>query len=294
MTRTDELPLLTWNLHGLPFTRRWRLRCQRLREAIFRFTPQPQVLLFSELWRWRYWEELQSTLEPDYMPLLVGARQAFFPPGGHAVFLHRTSPWCVRDLTFVRYTSSAPRWRVWEGDGLAGKGVSVLVLDSPRARVAILHTHLQAQYGARTYGQVRALQWEQLTELARWWASSASVVCAVGDFNTRPSEPLFIAQAAHWLDLTADLRQRCQRPSTTIHSDVEWIDYVLLFRDARGASVRAHLMPHPACAPCGAISDHYGLYAHLELVNTIDADAPASGRQQARGPERIPFAGRPR
>lgn len=265
MSGARGLSLLSWNLHGLPFTLHWHRRCLTLAAYVRTLDPKPDLLLFSEVWLRPYWSALRQNLHPDFTPLPVINRFLIGPVGGLVAFLRRCSTWRLEEMRFEALQQSGPWWRLWEGDGLARKGIQTLCLRSSTRTVVVLHTHFQAQYGSRSYTEVRAAQWAQLNHCATALARFATVVCTVGDFNTKPEETIFLNQLEHWIDLTDPLRANGKAKSTTLENSQEWIDYILLWRPKASAikTTRLHLatgMPHR-----GNISDHYGLLAHLEI-----------------------------
>ena len=50
------------------------------------------------------------------------------------------SPWQLDATEFTPFRDSAPWWRIWEGDGLAGKGVQRITLRRSEATVHLLGT----------------------------------------------------------------------------------------------------------------------------------------------------------
>jgi endonuclease/exonuclease/phosphatase family metal-dependent hydrolase len=138
------------------------------------------------------------------------------------------------------------------------------VLERATRRAAILHTHMQAQYGLRTYARVRRHQWAQLTQRAFSALASASFVCAAGDLNTMPTEGVFTSYGRYWQDLSAPLRQAGVR-STTIQRADEWIDYVLALAPTATRIRSCSLSLLDARDSFGVISDHHGLVASFEL-----------------------------
>ncbi len=264
MRTGQNLVVLTWNLHGLPFARRWKERVERFAERVNRVGVPVDLLLCNEVWLGPHERVLREALSPSFVSLnLPDLRR---PAGGLVAYLHRNSAWRLVHQRFQPFRHSAPWWRLWEGDSIGGKGIRTLVLEyDDNERVAILQTHLQAQYGPRTYTRVRHHQWSQLTQRAFSALASASFVCAAGDLNTTPTENVFAAYARYWVDLSATIRQTGPR-STTIHHSEEWIDYVLAVAPTafRLRSYTTELID--ARDGSTVISDHHGILARLELA----------------------------
>lgn len=262
MNAAPELGLLHWNLHGLPFTRGWSLRTALLAERLAALQPTPDFLLFCEVWLPGYAAELADALRPHFR--IVRPLEGWRPAGGLVTFHHCASPWKVERATFHPFQSAAPWWRIWEGDGFGGKGIRHLALHTPGGRAAVLHTHVQAQYGKRTYAGVRARQATQLTRLAAELAAAGAMVLAVGDLNTLPGERVFRRLSGYWHDLTTTLRDGLPDPTTT-GSPGEWIDYGLAFI---GSQPPPPLLASQRLSPRQGrveISDHYGLYLRVRL-----------------------------
>lgn len=263
MNGAESLVLLCWNLHGLPWSWHWGRRCNSVARWVRATRPQPDLLLFSEVWLRAHWSVLREALRPEFHPVSTIGDFGLGPRGGLAAFFRRASAWTIEEESFEPLRSSAPWWRVWEGDGLARKGIHTLVLRGTSRRVVVLHTHFQAQYGRRTYARVRAAQWAQLADCARARARGATAVCAAGDFNTTPHEHLLVHQLEHWIDLTESLRNSGASKGTTVHEPHEWIDYVLLWRSAAEAVKATDVQLAYGITTDGHVSDHHGLLAQF-------------------------------
>ncbi len=263
MRIAQNLVVLTWNLHGLPFARRWKERVKRFAERVKRLGVPVDLLLCSEVWLGPHEHVLREALSPSFVSLNFPDLRR--PAGGLVAYLHRNSAWRLAHQRFQLFRHAAPWWRLWEGDFIGGKGIRTLVLEHDNHRVAILHTHMQAQYGPRTYARVRGHQWSQLTQRAFSALASASFVCAAGDLNTMPTEDVFAAYARYWLDLSADIRQTGPR-STTVHHSEEWIDHVLALAPT-ACQLRSYTTELiDARDEEALISDHHGILARLELA----------------------------
>ena len=96
---------------------------------------------------------------------MLRARPARRTNGGLLTFVRVAAGWIVRGQPeFRRYDSSAPAWKIWEGDGLSGKGALIVSLERNGERVFAVNTHLQAEYPSSNYSSVREAQLSQLAE----------------------------------------------------------------------------------------------------------------------------------
>lgn len=254
-----QLRLVTWNLHGPPLARRQKERFREAAQHILGSTPPlPDLVLLQEVWFRSAAAHLIEILGPHYQAIDVPPTSFPGRAGGLLTLLRRDSGWSLAEHAFEAFRSNAPAWRIWEGDGMASKGVQQLTITSGSQRVVVLNTHLQAQYGERSYPEVRAGQVHQLNTLVRKIPSELPIVIA-GDFNTRPSEELYTRLTDTWIDLTEGLRQRCTC-GTTVADDKpeEWIDYVFV-RRIPGWRVHAERTERLECTTVDAPSDHHGL-----------------------------------
>jgi len=228
-----ELRLLSWNVHGTPRTPERPQRLDRIAAEVL-----------------------------DRNPDVVR-------PGGLLACVRRLGPWRVLESSFRQYRMAAPRWRVWEGDGIGRKGIQRLDLAADGHRAVVLNTHLQASYPRNGHANVRGRQLLELRSIASTVDGRAAVLAA-GDLNTRPEDAEYRHITAAWVDLTAAARAR-DAAGTCLNgdgSDAGWLDYVL----AR---------PHPAwqvtaaaaerivnVRPDHPYSDHHGLDVTVRLVRT--------------------------
>jgi endonuclease/exonuclease/phosphatase family metal-dependent hydrolase len=264
-----RIRVISWNLHATPVAPRVLPRLLAAAAELLR--RQPDLILLQEIWRAPYAAVLAGLLAPDYEPLGRTGGAAWTPPGGLLPFLRRSSGWRLRDHGFERFRAAAPAWKIWEGDGLAGKGVQTVVLEradapdargAPETRLVALHTHLQAAYRPGQYAAVRR---EQLGQLG---AIAASVdarlpLLAAGDLNSDADDPLLYPEiTGRFEDLSRPLRDRCG--CGTVAGESRWIDYVLARRgqswraSASVELIRSPRRDHP-------YSDHQGLDARVRF-----------------------------
>jgi endonuclease/exonuclease/phosphatase family metal-dependent hydrolase len=184
--------------------------------------------------------------------------------------------------------------RLRHGDYWGGKGFALLGIETPGGPVALVDTHLHAQYDADAADEYLGERAGQVVELVAGLSGVAAPLVAAGDFNLREDQPLYrvltglggLRDTAAEIDareptVLASNPYRSQRPQASAR-----IDY-LFVRDGieRGIRVRSverifdealRLGGEPAAA-----SDHAGLLAELEI------GAPAAAR-----PALDPEAGR--
>lgn len=269
-----QIRLATWNLHTPPFAPR---RSQRLRAAARHLKdgpgPKPDLLLFQEIWSEAFWRELAQALSPDYVPSLPGEGAGTAARSGLASFLRRDSGWRAAGHRFEVFHSKGPPWRIWEGDGLAEKGFEIVDLQREGLRLALVNTHLQAQYPPRHYTDVRRRQIAQIREaIAR--IPDSRLLLAGGDWNTTPRGPLYHELTAFLEDLTAAYREHC-RCGTFVaeEGDGAWLDY-LFSRPSRHWQLHVEGVERlESQTPDHPFSDHHGLVAGLRAEPRGEASA---------------------
>ena len=187
--------------------------------------------------------------------------------GGLVLLVRRDGAFRAEDdsLRFRRFSVSAPWFRIWEADGLAGKGALLLpVVREDGTRLWIVTTHLQARYGPRDYRRVRRAQ---LRELASWMDALGGdePVVLAGDLNTPARiDPVYDELESLGVDHAWLLHEN----GTTTkyhppHSTRGWIDYVLVRSfpfESRGKAslIRNERRDKP-------YSDHNALVIDIEL-----------------------------
>lgn len=262
-----KIRLLSWNVHGLPapITRHRALRLRRIAAQVD--VHQPDVVALQEAWAGSLAIVAQAL--PAWTPFFHRTR-AGGAAGGLLLLLPKRGNWTAdaSTLRFRRYSHYAPRHRVWEADGLAGKGALFLGLAhrSGHGHLWLVNTHLQSRYRANPYEQVRHAQ---LHELTRWvhehGTTTPMLLC--GDFNT-PAEgdPLHEHIAALGDDLTRAERDRRGGGATNfpLQAEAGWIDYVIA-RAAAGGGAGGDVRLIENTAADDPYSDHSGLLADVEF-----------------------------
>jgi endonuclease/exonuclease/phosphatase family metal-dependent hydrolase len=262
-----RLDLLSWNVHGPPLAPRRATRLNAVGLEIERRAPE--IALLQEVWFGGDAAALARQLAPRYDVVDGAPRVRPVRAGGLLAFVRRDSEWRVADrgVRFERYRTQAARWRVWEGDGLAAKGIQIIPLVHRAAgrSIVMAHTHLQAQYEPIRHARPRGAQ---LTQLARLAATlgAATPVLAAGDLNTGPDDALYRDLIAPiWIDLTAPTRTA--RPAASTHfecASAPWIDYVLAHRSPHwSATGLLELIENRSRDD--PFSDHHGLHVRLQI-----------------------------
>ena len=255
-----SLKLLSWNVHAMP----WPLskdpggRMDRVSAKIRELSPD--VVLLQEVWFDSQVNRLARALQPDWVPIWI-KRLSRGPRGGLLAFVSASSGWRVRRAPeFHPFAASAPAWKVWEGDGLGGKGVLTVELERGEQRIRAVNTHLQSKYPGIDYADVRQAQLVQLREIVSRSDPSQPAIVA-GDFNTDARESLYSLVAALGADLTAEARERCDCGTNVgSHGEPsEWIDYIVA--------------ANPIAAPK---SNSWTVLDKLELIANHRADVPYS------------------
>jgi endonuclease/exonuclease/phosphatase family metal-dependent hydrolase len=260
------IKVLSWNLHGLawPLSRDPGGRMDRVSAKMRELSPD--VALLQEVWLGSQVERLARALRPDWIPICV-RRWSGGPSGGLLAFVRASAGWrACASPEFHAFAASARVWKVWEGDGLGGKGVLAIELERGEDRICVIDTHLQSQYPGRDYVEVREAQLKELREVVSNFHPSQPAIVA-GDFNTDSRESLYSIVAALGADLTAETRAQSNQ-GTTAASDrehPEWIDYVVA-SNSQAWTVSANLELIANERADVPYSDHSGLFCTIKLA----------------------------
>ena len=272
---TGGLTLVSWNVHGLPFDGTLEARIDNISGEILR--RRPDLVLLQEAWTTGAAARFDCRLRGEYeaAPDAEGVRAgplALFGHrrGGLLALVRRDSPWKIDPAAaprFTEYEASGSWYRVMsERDGIAGKGFQLFAVGDGAARIAVLHTHLQAQYEGRDYAEVRRAQIRQLLDHAD--GAGAEVTLVAGDFNTHPGEAALYGELTRDLrDLTADFHRACGCGTLAGagRGPRHWIDYVLA-RPAGAVKLgsKADLIRNTAVRE--PYSDHHGIWMQMRIV----------------------------
>jgi endonuclease/exonuclease/phosphatase family metal-dependent hydrolase len=251
--------LISWNVHGIPFLRGKRRRLDRIANEIA--GRGPDLVLLQEVWTRGDAASIVARLGAVGYSAVGNAPVLIPRNGGLLVLVRDRSEWRARGSRFIRFTASAAIWRVWEADGLGGKGLQTVELEhaATNGTVQVVNTHLQSQYSGRPHAEVRRRQIAQLERLLSQDRATPALVC--GDFNSEPDdEALSPLRRAQWTDLTFAARQRCG--ATDAGRGPHWVDYVWAVPrgrerfDADVDVIRSQSTVDP-------FSDHWGLDARI-------------------------------
>ena len=113
----------------------------------------------------------------------------YYPSGAVGSGVYIASVWPIKEVFFHQYTVAGPWWKIWEGDGAAGKGVGLARIELPEGQgyIDLFNTHAQAGYGNLSYED--PVRVTQLTELADFVNGARLPTCPTlltGDFNSHP------------------------------------------------------------------------------------------------------------
>jgi endonuclease/exonuclease/phosphatase family metal-dependent hydrolase len=260
------LKVLSWNLHGMawPLSKDPGGRMDRVSAKMRELSPD--VALFQEVWLRSQVDRLSLALRPDWIPVSI-KRRGVGPRGGLLAFVSAAAGWRPRAAPrFHAFAKSAPAWRVWEGDGLGGKGILTVELERGEQSICAVNTHLQAQYRGIDFAEVRQAQLIELREIVSHSHPSMPAIVA-GDLNTDSHEPLYSLVAALGTDLTAEARELCNRGTTADPLDgrPEWIDYIVA-ANSHAWTVSANLEVIANQRADVPYSDHSGLFCTLRLA----------------------------
>ena len=226
----------------------------------------PDILLFQEVWLGSHVNRLVLALQPDWTPICV-KRRGRIPKGGLLIFVRASAGWRATSAPeFHAFAASAPIWKIWEGDGLGGKGVLTVELECGEHRICAVNTHLQSQYSGSDYSEVREAQLIELGKVVSNFRASVPAIVA-GDFNTDAREALYSRIAVLGTDLTSEARQLSNRGTTANPRDgrPEWIDYIVAANlQAWTISATLELIANESADV--PYSDHSGLFCTVRLT----------------------------
>ena len=226
----------------------------------------PDIVMLQEVWLGSHLGRLATALQPDWTPIYV-KRRAGGPRGGLLTFLRVSAGWrALSPPDFHAFTVSAPVWKIWEGDGLGGKGVLTVELKNGEQRICAINTHLQSQYSDSNYAKVREAQLIELGKVVSQFHPSLPALVA-GDFNTDCRESLYSRVEALGTDLTGEARVP-ENPGTTANprgGRPEWIDYIVA-ANSQAWTVSAHLALIANQSADVPYSDHSGLFCTVRIA----------------------------
>lgn len=120
----------------------------------------------------------------------------YYPSGAVGSGVYIASVWPIKEVFFHQYTLAGPWWKIWEGDGAAGKGVGLARVELPDGQgyIDLFDTHAQAGYGNAAYEDpVRVTQLTELAEFINQARLPNSPTFVVGDLNAHPEQKSYQA-----------------------------------------------------------------------------------------------------
>lgn len=123
----------------------------------------------------------------------------YYPSGAVGSGVLIASVWPIVEVFFHQYTVAGQWWKIYQGDGAAGKGVGLARIQLPDGAgfIDFFNTHAQAGYGNAYYDVVRE---QQMTEFGEFISGARLPTCpafAVGDLNAHIGEPDYEAAIKH-------------------------------------------------------------------------------------------------
>jgi hypothetical protein len=115
----------------------------------------------------------------------------YYPSGNAGSGVLVSSAFPIREAWFHRFQAIAPPWKVWEGDGMAGKGVGLARIELPDGAgfVDFFNTHAQAGYGNPDYKVIRKQEMAEVAEFINAARCGTVPAFLTGDLNCRRNEP---------------------------------------------------------------------------------------------------------
>lgn len=161
----------------------------------------------------------------------------------------------IESAAFRSYSLAGIATHLHRGDYMGGKGFQTLRLRTPAGPLALVNTHLHAQYHADDRDPYLGHRVGQVVELAESLQTVREPLVAAGDFNLREDHPGYGILAG--LTGLEDAAVQLDRRELTSSSGTR-IDFILT-RGPRPRSVGVF-------AERGLLSDHAGVVAELEIA----------------------------
>ena len=282
MAGAERLRVATLNVWGLADGLS-RHRMPRM-DAIAKALPalELDVLATQENWTIDARERLRAGAAA------AGLAHAWHRPdgfGGSGLMVCARRP--LRNPRFVSFRLSGLPENLHHGDYFGGKGAVLLEVETGAGPVALVDTHLVANYEGTHPDRYHGHRAGQLVELAELLAGTSHPVIALGDFNLAEGTPehRMLTGLTGLRDVAIELDARADtivpgHPYRAIDA-TERIDYVL-HRPGRAARLRPRLLERTLDSPLrldgepGSYSDHAGLLAEFELLPAVRREVPAA------------------
>jgi endonuclease/exonuclease/phosphatase family metal-dependent hydrolase len=226
----------------------------------------PDIVAFQEVWVEETARPMIQAFQAEGYEVIDSPTRSNLKQSGLLTFVRTTSGWAIDARRYEPYWDRAPVHKVWEGDGLARKGLHIARLRQGDKPLVIVNTHLQARY-RNGYETIRSRQLKQLLGAADVCAVEGVPVLVSGDLNTEPSERLYeLFSNDSWIDLTQMYRQRRGECSTSMAAGGPngWIDYILARCDP-SLRISADIHLEENGGKDDPYSDHHGLLATVYI-----------------------------
>jgi len=112
----------------------------------------------------------------------------YYPSAAVGSGVLTASVWPIKEVFFHRFTMAGQWWKLYQGDGAAGKGVGLARIELPdgQGMIDFFNTHAQAGYGNAYYTDpVRVSQMTEFGDFITGARLPNSPTLAVGDLNCR-------------------------------------------------------------------------------------------------------------
>lgn len=124
----------------------------------------------------------------------------YYPSAAVGSGVLTASVWPIKEVFFHRYTMAGQWWKLYQGDGAAGKGAGLARIELPdgQGMLDFFNTHAQAGYGNTYYSDpVRVSQMSEYGDFITGARLPHSPTLAVGDLNCRIGDKDYESAIAH-------------------------------------------------------------------------------------------------
>ncbi len=184
----QPLRIASLNVWGLrwPFARDIAARMDAIALALPGL--EADVITFQEVWT----REVATVLrEAGTRAGLIHQFDAQALTGGSGLLVLSRHP--ISQSRFERYLMGGLPERIRHADYWGGKGYTQLEISSRAGPIALINTHLHAQYAEAAYPSYRSHRMGQVVQLAFGLSRISAPVVAAGDFNMREAWPEYRA-----------------------------------------------------------------------------------------------------
>ncbi len=279
---TSRLRLASLNVWALP----WRLAkdtAARVEAIGLRLASiESDLVMLQEVWTdWATARLVAAGRAAGFSEVWRPARAR----GGSGLLLLSRQP--LLGTGFQRYDLAGLPQNFHHGDYHGGKGFVLARVATPLGPVAVLTTHLHAQYTRDSDDIYRGHRTGQVVELAAALRGVHEPVLAAGDFNLREGRPEYrvltglsgLRDLAAEVDRRANTARRANPYRRQLGGD-QRIDFIFA-RDGTEIAVRPLRVERifdeelALYGQCAAYSDHDGVFAEVALEPRASAPLPA-------------------